>query len=276
MSDLRSDAHGKDARARPPLPSAKELFFVASLYFEFSFAKTTDSDILSLRDGDFQFDGYCDKCETSSIFKGVNAHTLSGSSRMSFVLSTQYFDVHATCARCGRNYKIELLKASDRVQKVGQYPSMEDIGSADIVKFRKLLQKDDFAELRRATGLFSHGIGIGSFVYLRRIFERMIEAHRLEAVAKGDKIEQFVGKRMDEKIKILSHRLPSILVKNASLYGILSKGIHELDEATCRKHFPVVKSAIIAILEQDLREQEEAATAAALQSEIDQINQAIR
>ena len=39
-----------------------------------------------------------------------------------------------------------------------------------------------------------------------------------------------------------------MLVKNTTIYGILSKGIHELSEEECRKYFPVVKQCIYQIL----------------------------
>ena len=51
-----------------------------------------------------------------------------------------------------------------------------------------------------------------------------------------------------EKIKMLEGYLPDILVKNATIYGILSKGIHELSEEECREYFPVVKGCIYQIL----------------------------
>ena len=60
--------------------------------------------------------------------------------------------------------------------------------------------------------------------------------------------EMFERARVAEKIKMLEGYLPDILVKNATIYGILSKGIHELSEEECRKYFPVVKGCIYQIL----------------------------
>ena len=39
-----------------------------------------------------------------------------------------------------------------------------------------------------------------------------------------------------------------MLIQNTTIYGILSKGIHELSEEECRKYFPVVKECIYQIL----------------------------
>jgi hypothetical protein len=64
---------------------------------------------------------------------------------------------------------------------------------------------------------------------------------------------------MDDKIDLLKSYLPAFLIKNKSLYGILSKGIHELKEQECLDIFPVVKLGIELILDEKikLKEQED-------------------
>ena len=57
---------------------------------------------------------------------------------------------------------------------------------------------------------------------------------------------------MDEKIKLLEDYLPAFLVQNRRLYGILSKGVHELSEAECIKAFPTVKGGLELILDERL------------------------
>lgn len=47
---------------------------------------------------------------------------------------------------------------------------------------------------------------------------------------------------------MLEGYLPEVLIKNTTIYGILSKGIHELSEEECVKYFPVVKECIYQIL----------------------------
>ena len=66
--------------------------------------------------------------------------------------------------------------------------------------------------------------------------------------ANGIQINMFEQARLAEKIKMLESHLSDILVKNTTIYGILSKGIHELSEEECRKYFPVVKECIYQIL----------------------------
>ena len=54
--------------------------------------------------------------------------------------------------------------------------------------------------------------------------------------------------RVAERIKMLQGYVPEMLIQNTTIYGILSKGIHELSEEECRKYFPVVKECIYQIL----------------------------
>lgn len=143
------------------------------------------------------------------------------------------------------------------MQKIGQFPSLAALNLYDVKKYSGILDKPKFQELTKAIGLAAHGVGVGSFVYLRRIFEMLVEeAHQLarspEAwIETGEKLdeEEFNKARMAEKIQLLHKHLPSFLVENRSLYGILSKGVHELSEQECLAAFPIVRIGIEIILD---------------------------
>ncbi len=134
------------------------------------------------------------------------------------------------------------------LEKVGQQPAPADMALGEIAKYAKSLSKKQFGEFNRAVGLVAHDIGIGSFVYLRRILEDLID----DAASSRPHIEGFERMRMAEKIGALSEHLPPFLVENKVLYGILSKGIHELDEAECLAAFGSCKVAIELILDEHI------------------------
>ncbi|MBN8934372.1 MAG: hypothetical protein J0G97_21910, partial [Rhizobium pusense] len=90
-------------------------------------------------------------------------------------------------------------------------------------------------------------------------------------VAEKGEIEGFEGMRMMEKVAALSSSLPPALVTYKNVYGILSKGVHELDEETCRRYFPAVRAMIIAILEQDLQNRAKAEAEDKLKREMQNI-----
>lgn len=142
--------------------------------------------------------------------------------------------------------------------KIGQYPSKAEIdfGSLDKV-FSKNLSEELRAELGRAIGLRAHGIGVGSFVYLRRIFENLIEEAHISAKNENNWDEaKYVQSKMTERISILKGHLPIRIVKNANLYNILSKGIHELTEDECLSNFDIILKALEMILREKSDEKE--------------------
>jgi hypothetical protein len=122
------------------------------------------------------------------------------------------------------------------------------------------LKPNDSAELYKAIGLAAHGVGVGSFVYLRRVFERLITQRFNDLKGeKGWNDSDFVGKRMEEKIELLAGHLPEFLVRNKKVYAILSLGIHDLEEAQCLSAFEMLKHSIFFILDGDKHQQEQLA-----------------
>lgn len=137
--------------------------------------------------------------------------------------------------------------------KIGQYPSIAQISQPELKKYRQVLTKEKYEELNRGVGLITHGVGIGAYVYLRRIFEVLIgEAHAKISKSVDWDEDLYKKSRMDKKIELLSAELPDFLVENKNLYGILSKGIHELTEKDCMAYFPTVKLGIELILDEKL------------------------
>ena len=143
--------------------------------------------------------------------------------------------------------------------KVGQYPSVADIHIGQIKRYDKVLEKPALREFAKAIGLAANGVGVGSFIYLRRIFEGLIyDAYNEEKEKDEIDVEEFEKQRMDEKIKILHSYLPTFVVEHSSIYGILSKGIHELSEEECLAYFDTMRASIEMILDQrvELREKQ--------------------
>lgn len=140
-----------------------------------------------------------------------------------------------------------VLTTDNSMIKIGQYPSVADMTFPELDAYKHVISKEDRKELGTAIGLFASGVGAGSYVYLRRILERLVYQAKAKA---GDVVngEEFEQARVAERIKMLEGYLPEVLIKNTTIYGILSKGIHELSEEECVKYFPVVKECIYQIL----------------------------
>lgn len=188
---------------------------------------------------------------------GYNTYWWGGNSTHSTFEYTESWYVTLECCRYGDNIDIMiLLNAEDKsIMKVGQYPSIADIHIHQIKQYKNILSKDDLKEFTRAVGLAANGIGIGSFVYLRRIFEKLIYSAYEQALSDGNVTEKdYNPRRMDEKIALLCDYLPDTLVEIKHIYGILSKGIHELSEGECLTYFDAVKMGIEIILDDRLEQ----------------------
>lgn len=187
--------------------------------------------------------------------KGVDStftlkHPLYSSYRIEPSISTEL--IVFVCQRYNDQLYVQIHYdvSADFIEKVGQYPSVADIEVAQIRQYAKVLSNQYMKDFTRAIGLAANGIGTGSFIYLRRIFEHLVDEVAKKAINEGDiKAEDYHPLRMDKKLKMLESHLPEVLKDNKPLYGVLSKGIHELSEDDCLKYFSVVRQIIELILD---------------------------
>ncbi|GIO07997.1 hypothetical protein J31TS6_40250 [Brevibacillus reuszeri] len=208
-----------------------------------------------------KFDCYCIECGKESTFVASKIEVeaiYDDNKKLKFLNDMVAFGKAAKCSRDEKHQIIFLFQIQGyRITKIGQSPSTADISGAGLKQYHKLLGKDQYREFNKAVGLASHGVGIGSFVYLRRIFENLLEEAHLEAKEEqGWNEEEYLKARVHEKISILSGRLPSFLVETKGMYSVLSKGIHELSESECNEVFPVLKLGIELILDEKILEKE--------------------
>lgn len=242
------------APVTPPTP--KQFYIEYPLYEEFTFDKSQTRDGWEIKYFDGTIDTFCPECGSHSIFShSPRSIQYQEDSWMYLPL----FDVVLTCSRNKEHQLYFLFQVRGRtVQKIGQFPSLAALNLYDVRQYSAVLTKPAFREFTKAIGLAAHGVGVGSFVYLRRIFEGLIEEAHQRALPDTEWDEEEYGRsRMGEKIQLLTFHLPKFLVEHRSLYGILSKGIHELTEEECLKAFPVVKLGIEIILDAKLRERQE-------------------
>lgn len=240
------------------------------------------------------YDNYCVDCKRDSTFEivaptrpGELKRNLAGERLKASVgadIETVFAPtgVHRIYARCTRHkghsqyflFHIEqhhevsetrLKRIYSTLQKIGQYPSYADVHIASVKKYASVLSKAKLGELVRGIGLASHDVGIGAYVYLRRIFESLVEeAHDAAKTSVGWDEEAFARARMTEKISLLRGYLPTFLVEQPKIYGLLSKGVHELSEDECLENFATLRIGIEIILDEKIaRKQHEAKLAEA-------------
>lgn len=205
-------------------------------------------------------DAYCVWCEKDSVFNTderiyINPHIQESTLNAWKTRGNGFNRISHSCTRnSNHKYYAYYYKANNIFLKIGQFPSSADFQIPQVEHYRKILGEERYTELTKGIGLAAHDVGIGSFVYLRRVFENLIEeAHINAKIEKKDfDDEKYTQSRMDEKIKIVKEFLPEFLVENRKLYAILSKGIHELTEDECMQYFDTVKIGIEQILDEKI------------------------
>lgn len=286
----------------------------AGLYDSVKISEDNIQDLILLLDGKVRISAYCKECKEKRVFsmkpyihfeeddKGCYSQKLSeevwgfqksyiledtlspdgGVKKQNTAWKWQIEEVSRilvfqfVCSMNERHHLDYIVLTTDNsMMKIGQYPSIADMTFPELDAYKHVISKQDRKELGTAIGLFASGIGAGSYVYLRRILERLIYQAKVTA---GDKVndEEFEQARVAERIKMLQGYLPEILIKNTTIYGILSKGIHELSEEECRKYFPVVKECIYQILGMWESERRKQADEVALNKALSSISSSIK
>lgn len=260
-----------------------------SLYSIFEINDPELKQLLQIFSREVRFEMFCPECGDKKVFMydgGMNEtimkHISNGLSSTGSLMSMSHtvyeplkqFDHLYIRFKCSLNesHKLEYFFAikDNNLIKVGQYPSSADLDLPQAAKYSSILGKQYYNELKRAIRLHSHGVGIGSFVYLRRLIEKLVYDTFKEAEMTGRLTEtqfefQVDGKYrngMEEKIRLLKGFLPDLITDHPKIYGVVSKGVHELSEEECLKYFPILKNGIVMILD-DLVAKKEKEKAAA-------------
>lgn len=267
-------------------PSPREFLLTLPMYEEISYEGEQVWDVIDAIYFAGTYDSFCTKCGRDSTFQAITPAKPSQFSRniareglwRQEGLTPEYPsiqpDVYRVVGQCAREkdhlqvflYLIDRRQGFDEskkprtmysIQKIGQHPSYGDLNLPKLKKYAPVLDKALLGELNRAVGLASHDVGVGAYVYLRRVFGALIEeAHGL-AVSDADWDEALYSRsRMSERISLLRAHLPTFLVDHPEMYSLLSKGIHELSERECLEHFDTLKIGIELILDEKLERKE--------------------
>ena len=86
-----------------------------------------------------------------------------------------------------------VLTTDNYMMKIGQYPSVADMTFPELDAYKHVISKEDRKELG-TIGLFASGVGAGSYVYLRRILERLVYQAKETATRMHLSDTRYVGK----------------------------------------------------------------------------------
>jgi len=220
-------------------------------------------------------DSYCTVCKKETTFISSDITTInfretllqitdrgidSVDNVFNFLEECGTFERVFKCPRPGSDSNhnhVYVFRIKDKeLIKIGQSPSIADLAKKEIEKYRSF-DENIYKELNRAIGLSSYGIGVGSYVYLRRIIEKNIVVPILQGLLEKGEIAQddLFQSDFKKKIDLAKDYLPEFLVSNKKIYSILSKGIHQLEEKECNDSFPLLRTAIEIILDEKIEQQ---------------------
>jgi len=142
------------------------------------------------------------------------------------------------------------------ITKIGQYPKTAVLKYPKRNRYDNIL-KQYAEEYKTSLQEASNGVGIGSFVYLRRIIEFLVEEIHQQLTTKPDWDEE-AYKKLDfkDKMELCNSREPfmpsQLLPYRGLIYSVLSKGIHSFEEDECIALFPSLQVIIERLLEHQL------------------------
>src|ERR1700720_260051 len=288
------------------LPTPEAFCLEKPLYVAFPYSVPTDTLYLEFFQG--TLDTFCVECQKESVFLSLaEMPTMPPISRQTpfrriediitsgqaifqhsdgshgLALTTDYaatprnFILSFICPRTSSHLLSFVFRVTGlSVVKIGQYPSLKDLQEYSLRKYRGVLPNEDYLELSTALGLASHGVGIGSFVYLRRVFERVLERAHMAATEAPGWDETTYGPRVEDKILSLKAFLPLFLVENRKVYAILSRGLHELTEEECKEYFTPLFGAISLMLDQWLEQERRGKREKEIAAAIEKIHHQLR
>ena len=135
---------------------------------------------------------------------------------------------------------VRIEKGKFIVRKVGQYPSMLSVKGFDFDKYKRQLKKyNAYEDYKNADLSMVNNFHAGAYTYLRRVYEKQLNFY----VEKDN--PKLSDNRTETKIRAVKGNFdPRIHEHLNNLYGILSIGIHELDEEESKDYYEYLKAMI--------------------------------
>ncbi|HEY5124693.1 MAG TPA: hypothetical protein VIK14_13260 [Ignavibacteria bacterium] len=261
----------------------KDFYEINSLYQKIDLSAENNQKVTDLIDFRGPIDIFCPWCNDTSIFNisetidvdngnvgfyskhkimldsfakkeitGDYSGFISTKPKIEFNYPNKFYFKKFHCTRNGNHILIVFFVIQDnKLFKIGQYPSELDLTQKNFYKYNRLIDKKIVNEVRTSLILKGHNFNVASLIYLRRAYEFMIEeCHQIKLKENGWDENKYIGIRNEDKIELLKELLPEKFIKHKSMYGILSKAIHQLEDDECKEAYKILFPIFILIFDE--------------------------
>lgn len=208
------------------------------------------------------YDAFCPRCGKMSTFKGLLSPTTEDQLLNEKFASKGFgvvpdfwghtkFSKTIQCTRALHEIDFYFHVDDQTLYKVGQYPSQLEIAKGNFEHYLYVLDKLHLECLNKGLELATYGTGIGSYIYVRKVFEYLIELIHLKAKElPGWDEQKFLTSRFLDKTLMLHEHLPGYLKTNSKILQILGKSLQDLEEEECLECFNDLKHSVFIMIEE--------------------------
>jgi len=209
-------------------------------------------------------DFYCPACKKFTPFQGVLSLETQNSMASELMAAKSFgvaagfwtqkkFSKELSCTRANHKTIFHFQIEDSHLLKVGQYPSIADINFGEVMAFAPALGELRTRELNKAIELAGNGAGLGAYIYLKKIFESLLEdAHQIALSDKTWDEAGYLKANISDKVRILATHLPSFTLEHPEHYAILDQDLDDLTDTACIEQFNALKTAVLVITDEQL------------------------
>ncbi len=205
----------------------------------------------------------CPTCKSHQTFAMTNKY-YENCDYSNYPVSGIVFRMVYICVHCQIFQRIFYVKIDSKEQwlmKVGQFPSWEIKGDANIER----LLKEHASYYKKGLVCESQGYGIGAFGYYRRIVEEIIDSllEEISELLNDTELSEYQEALLktkntnvtQEKIELVKDLLPQILRPEGMnplsvLHSTLSEGLHAESDEECLEYAENCREIIIFLVNQ--------------------------